>query len=62
MLVDNFPLLVHDIIIFKQMFTNIKVMAFYFFLGVFNGLADHVVLNRIILIHAKLIQHAGNSV
>ena len=36
LLINDFSLLIHNIIILKEMFTNIKVMSFYLALGILN--------------------------
>ncbi|MNS38674.1 hypothetical protein D3C72_709310 [compost metagenome] len=46
LLVDNFPLLIHHVIILKNDFTHVKVIAFYPFLSGLNGTGNHFALNR----------------
>ena len=58
--IDNFTLLIHYVIIFKDMLTHIKVAAFHLFLGIFNGFGNHLMLNRVILPHAQFIHYRGN--
>ena len=60
--VEDFTLLVHDIVIFQDVLTDFKVVAFDFLLGLFNGPGDHLGRNRFVFIHAQLIHELGNIV
>ena len=58
--VEDFTLLVHDIIVFQDVLTDFKVMAFDFLLSLFDGPGDHLGRNRFVFIHAQLIHEFGN--
>src|SRR3989338_2517801 len=53
--VNNLPLLVHYIVIFKKVFSYIKIMRFYLFLRILNSLCYKTMFNGHILFHSKLI-------
>ena len=61
LVIDDFTLLVHDVVVLKHVFTDFKVAAFHFFLRVFNGLGQHAGSDRLIL-HAELIHNALDPV
>ena len=46
-IVDNLPLLVHDIVIIDQVLANLKVVSLDFFLGTFYGFGNHAMLNSL---------------
>ena len=50
--VDNFTLFVHNLVVFQQMFTNGKVIAFYFLLSIFDGFCQHACFDGFIFTHA----------
>ena len=56
------PLLVHDIVILKEVFTNLKVVSFDLALGIFDGFGNHGVLNRLAFFHTQLRHDAGDTV
>ena len=47
--VNGGPLLVHDIVIFEQMFTNIEVVPLHLALGAFDRARNHARRNRFVL-------------
>ena len=59
--VNDFTLLVHHIIIFDKVFTNIKIVRFHLGLSILNGPADQIVLNRLAFLHAQPLHDAGHS-
>src|SRR5581483_5609152 len=52
-IVNDGPLLVHDIIIFQKLFADIEVVRLDPLLRVLNGAADHPVLDRNPFFHAE---------
>ena len=58
--VDPLSLLIHDFVIFKQIFPDVKVPLFHLLLIGFNPAADHRAFNRVVLLHAD--QSAGEHV
>ena len=56
MLINDFPLFVHHVVVFEQLFADFKVMRFDFFLRVGDGAGDHAVFDRHAFFHAQL-QH-----
>jgi len=53
--INDFSLLIHDLVIFQQMLTNGKVIALHLFLCVFNRFGKHPCFNRLVLCHAHRI-------
>ncbi|MNY46750.1 hypothetical protein D3C86_1819600 [compost metagenome] len=62
LLVDNLTLLIHDVIILKDDFTDIEVVAFNTFLGGFYSARNHAALNRLILFKTKTVHHVQHVV
>ena len=60
--VDHLALFVHDIVILKEVFTNLKVVSFDLALGIFDGFGNHGVLNRLAFFHTQLRHDAGDTV
>ena len=58
--VDGFPLLVHDIVIFQQMFSNGEIVPLYLFLGCLDAPADQSRLNGNSLVHSESLHDVGN--
>ncbi len=58
--INHLTLFVHDIIVFDQMFTNIKIMGFYLALGVLDSLADHPMFDGLPLGNLQLIHDKGD--
>ena len=56
LIVDNFSLLVHNVIILENVFSDLEVTAFYFFLRIFDRLGKHSCSNRFIL-HSKFLHN-----
>ena len=56
MLVNDFALFVHDVVIFQKLFANIEVMRFDLLLGILDCPGDHPVLDGHTFFHAKF-QH-----
>ena len=59
--VDDIPLLVHHVIIFNELFAYFKIVPFHFGLSIFNGPADHVVLDGLALLHTEFFHDAGDA-
>ena len=57
-LVDNFALLVHDVVVLQHHLTDVEVAFFYFLLGIFNGTCNDLVFNGLVFFHAQLVHHA----
>lgn len=60
--VDSTALVVCHIIVFQQLFTDIKVAAFHFTLCVGNRFGYPRMLNRLTFFHTQFAHHAGNTV
>ncbi|MNQ94644.1 hypothetical protein D3C85_1101670 [compost metagenome] len=56
----NLTLLVHHIVILKNDFTHVKVVALNTFLCGFYGTGNQFALNRLIFFHAQTIHHRHN--
>ena len=56
MLVDGFPLLVHDIVILEEVFANVEVVRFNLLLRILDLPASHRDVDWNTLLHAQL-QH-----
>ncbi len=54
---DRLALIVHYIIVFQQMFTNVEIAPFDLGLGFFQRFVDPGMHNRLALVHAKGRQH-----
>ena len=50
--VDDFPLLIQDIVVVQQMLAHVEVIAFYLHLGTSDGLGDQAVLDGNVVIQA----------
>ena len=55
-LVDHLALLVHDVVVFEQLFADFEVMRFDLLLRVGDGAGDHAVLDGDAFFHAEF-QH-----
>ena len=53
--IDHLALIIGNIIILKQILTNIKVVPLHLALGIFDRLAHPRVLNSLTLLHTKLL-------
>ncbi len=62
LMVDNLPLFICNVIKLQQLFTDIKVAAFYFTLGFFNRIVHHAVFNRLTLIHAQRLHKTTHAI
>ncbi len=60
LIVDDLSLLVHNVVVLQNVFTDLKVAAFNLFLSVFNGLGKHARSDRFIL-HAEPLHNALHS-
>ena len=58
--VNNLPLLVHDIVILDELLADIEVVPLHLGLGVFNGPADHIVLDGLAFLHTQFFHDTGN--
>ena len=54
--IDRFALLVHDVVIFEQMFASFEVLPFDGFLRNFNATRDHARFNGNPFFHSKALQ------
>ena len=54
-------MLVHDVIIFEQMFSDIKMMAFNFLLGILYSPRNQIVLDGLSLFHTQAVHNRCNS-
>lgn len=59
--IDHLPLLVHDVIVFQEMLSDIEVLCFHAFLGVLYGPADETVLDGLAFFQADLVHDRGYS-
>ena len=59
-LVDDGTLFFHHVIVFKDVFTNVKVITLDLFLGVADGLGDENVLDRFTLLDVHPCHQPGN--
>lgn len=62
LVINDFALLVHDIVIFKDLLTNFKVARFDLLLGRLNGTGHNLMLNGLVFFHAELIHDARNVI
>ena len=58
--VQNLALLIHHVIILKDVLANVKVARLNFFLRVFNRPRYQRVLNRLVLFHAEFVHDFGD--
>ena len=61
MLVDDFPLLVHDVVVFKQLFADLEVMRFDLLLRVGDRAGDHAVFDGHAFFHAEFEHELGDA-
>ena len=59
--VDDCALLVHDVVIFEQVFAHTEVVLFHLLLCTFYGVADHFALQHFALLESELVHDAGNA-
>ena len=52
--VDDFALLVHDVVIFKQLFSDFEVMRLHLLLGIGDRSGDHAMFDWDAFLHAEL--------
>ena len=60
LLINNLTLVIHNIIIFQQIFTDIKVALFHLLLSLFQGLADPRVNQSLALRQTQTLQHGAH--
>ena len=60
-LIDDFALLVHDVIVFEQLFADLEVVRFDLLLRVCDGARDHPVLDRNAFLHPQLEHELGDA-
>ena len=60
--VNNFTLLVHNVVIFQNVFTNVKVTTFNFLLRIFDGFGYEAMFDGFIIFHTKFIHNACNII
>ena len=51
--VDNLPLVIGNIVVFEQLFTNVEVAPLYLTLRLFDGVGHHTMLNGLTALHAQ---------
>src|SRR5205823_8241698 len=61
LLVENFALAVHDVVIFDDVLADVEVVGFNLLLGVFDRLGDEAVLERDVLLKAEAVHQAGDA-
>ena len=61
LLIDDLAFIIGNVIVFQQVFTNIKVVPFDFALGIFDGAIDHLVLNGLTAAIVELVHHVANG-
>ena len=59
--IDDFPLLVHDIVVFQHGFPGLEVPGLHGGLGVFNGLGEHLIFDGGVLVQVELLHHVGDA-
>ena len=59
--INNFTLVIHYLVIIKQILTDCIMIAFYLLLCTLNCLSKHIVLNRLILIYRKRVKYLQQS-
>ena len=60
LLVDNLPLIVSNIVVLKELLTNIEVTALHLTLSTLNRFSDHTALDRLTAFHADLLHDTGH--
>ena len=60
-LVDDLPLLVHDLVIIQQILTNTKVVALDLLLGVLNGIGQHLVGQFLVFGDLQGVEHIDHT-
>ncbi len=58
--VDGFALLVHDVVVFEDVFTGLEVLGFDGFLRGFDAAGDHAGFDRYALFHAETLEKSGD--
>ena len=61
LLVDDCTLLVHDVVVFKQVLTDAEVILLDLLLCVLDAASNHAVLNHLAILEAKAVHHSGNT-
>ena len=60
--VDHLPLLVHDVIVFQEVFADVEVVAFHPLLGLLDGVGHQAVLDGFPVIHPQAAHEALDAV
>ena len=60
LVVDDLPLLVHDVVVFQDGLTGLEVPGLHGGLGVFDGLGEHLVLDGGVLVQIEALHHGLN--
>ena len=60
--VDGFALQIHNIVVFKNIFTGTKVDCFNLALRAFDGFRNHTCLNRHIFRHISALHHGRHPI
>ena len=61
LLIDDGALLIHYIIIFKQMLTNTEVVLFHLLLCTLNAVRNHRVVEALTFLESQTVHHFGNT-
>ena len=59
--VHGFALIVHHVVVFEKTLTDAEVVLFHLLLRTLDGLRQHLALQNLVLFHAKLVYHGGNT-
>ena len=59
--VNHLPLLVHDVIIFQKLLSDIKVVTLNLCLGIFDGFADQFIFYGLTVFHPKFFHNSSDS-
>ena len=62
LVIDDLPLLVHDIVILQHGLTGLEVPGFHGGLGLFNGSGENLLLDGGVLVDVQPLHHAGDPV
>lgn len=62
LLVDDFALLVHDVVVLENDFAQVEVVAFDAFLRRFDRTRDHFALDRLVFFEAETLHHVQHVV
>ena len=60
--IDRFPLLVHDIVVFQQVFADLEVAGFHLFLGSFDLARDQLALDGNAFLHPQRLHDSRDAI